>query len=79
MTKGVAASGSNKGATYETGEPATVAQSGGSSTVWYTWTATATGAVTVSTATSSFDTTLAVYQVVDATSVSSALLVRSSA
>lgn len=53
-------SGSNAGATRETGEPSH-AGSVASKSVWYTWTATASGAVTLSTAGSSFDTVLAVY------------------
>ena len=53
-------SGSNTGATRESGEPSH-AGSAASKSVWYTWTATASGTVTLSTAGSSFDTVLAVY------------------
>lgn len=53
--------GSNVGATKETGEPNVLGVSGGKS-VWWTWTAPASGTVTLSTAGSSFDTTLGVYR-----------------
>ena len=53
-------SGSNVGATRETGEPSHVGKAGGKS-VWYSWTATADGIATFSTRGSSFDTLLAVY------------------
>ncbi|MFO0975973.1 MAG: trypsin-like serine protease [Planctomycetaceae bacterium] len=53
--------GSNIGATKETGEPNVLGVSGGKS-VWWTWTAPASGTVTLSTAGSSFDTTLGVYR-----------------
>ena len=53
--------GSNVGATRETGEPNIEGVSGGKS-VWWTWTATVAGRVTISTAGSSFDTTLGVYR-----------------
>lgn len=52
--------GSNVGATRESGEPYNANVVGGKS-VWWTWTATASGRVTISTAGSSFDTTLGVY------------------
>lgn len=52
--------GSNVGATKESGEPNHAGNVGGKS-VWYTWTATASGKVTVNTHGSSFDTTLGVY------------------
>ena len=52
--------GTNVGATAETGEPNTLGISGGKS-VWWSWTATTSGTVTVSTAGSKFDTTLGVY------------------
>ncbi len=52
--------GANAGATSETGEPNHANVSGGRS-VWWTWTAPSGGTVTLSTAGSSFDTTLAVY------------------
>jgi len=50
----------NVGATRETGEPVVYGTGGGKS-VWYTWTAPASGRVTIDTAGSSFDTTLGVY------------------
>jgi hypothetical protein len=52
--------GSNVGATSESGEPSNANVSGGRS-VWWSWTAPASGTVTVSTAGSQFDTTLGVY------------------
>ena len=48
--------GSNVGATDETGEPGF-----GSSSVWWQWQATSSGRVTIDTIGSSFDTTLGVY------------------
>ena len=54
-------SGSNVGATREAGEPNIEGVSGGKS-VWWTWTAPVAGRVTISTAGSSFDTTLGVYR-----------------
>jgi hypothetical protein len=56
----VRATGSNVGATRETGEPNNAGVSGGKS-VWWSWTAPVNGVVLVSTATSLFDTTLGVY------------------
>jgi len=56
-----AALGSNDRATLETGEPNHAAASGGHS-VWWTWTATSTGQVTIDTSGSTYDTTLAVYR-----------------
>ncbi len=53
--------GSNVGATKEPGEPNIEGVSGGKS-VWWTWTATVAGRVTISTAGSTFDTTLGVYR-----------------
>jgi hypothetical protein len=53
--------GTNTGATRETGEPNVLGLSGGK-TVWWTWTAPTTGNVTISTAGSNFDTTLGVYR-----------------
>ncbi|HYX86821.1 MAG TPA: Calx-beta domain-containing protein, partial [Gaiellales bacterium] len=50
----------NAGATKEGGEPSHAANAGGAS-VWYSWTAPATGTVTFTTATSDFDTLLAAY------------------
>jgi hypothetical protein len=50
----------NRNATKEAGEPAHVGNQGGAS-VWYRWTAPASGPVVVETAGSDFDTLLAVY------------------
>ena len=52
--------GANSNGTKETGEPSHAGDAGGKS-VWWTWTAPATGSVTIDTFTSSFDTLLAVY------------------
>ena len=52
--------GTNVGATVETGEPNHAGVAGGKS-VWYQWTAPATGPVTIDTIGSAFDTLLAVY------------------
>ena len=57
----VTTAGSNVGATAEAGEPNN-ANVSGSASVWWSWTAPSNGVVTVSTAGSSFDTTLGVYQ-----------------
>ena len=54
------ASGSNVGATKESGEPNHAGNAGGAS-VWWSWTAPATGPVTFDTRGSDFDTLLAVY------------------
>jgi hypothetical protein len=54
------ASGVNKDATKETGEPDHAGKQGGAS-VWYRWSAPAEGHVTLSTCQSGFDTLLAVY------------------
>ncbi len=56
----ILASGSNDGATREVGEPSHAGNPGGAS-VWWRWTAPASGSVTVDTTGSSFDTLLAVY------------------
>ena len=56
----VTATGSNAAATAEAGEPNPAGVSGGRS-VWWSWTASSSGGVTLSTAGSSFDTTLGVY------------------
>ncbi len=56
----VTATGSNTTATTEPGEPANAGVVGGKS-VWWSWTAPASGSVNISTAGSSFDTTLGVY------------------
>ena len=63
LTTGVPVTGTNMGATYQSGEQAAVANSGGSSTIWYTWTPASSASFTVTTANSAFDTTLAVYRV----------------
>jgi hypothetical protein len=55
------ATGSNAGATLESGEPRHAGVPNGAS-VWYVWTAPASVTVTIDTATSSFDTVLAVYR-----------------
>lgn len=52
--------GSNLNATRETGEPSLAGTPGGAS-VWWTWTAPASGSVVLSTAGSNFDTTLGVF------------------
>jgi subtilisin family serine protease len=52
--------GSSVNATAETGEPSHAGQAPGFS-IWYSWTAPASGAATLSTAGSNFDTVLAVY------------------
>lgn len=56
----VSASGSNVDATMEPGEPSHAGQPGGHS-VWWAWTAAASGSVTIGTCGSDFDTLLAVY------------------
>jgi endonuclease I len=53
-------SGSNLGATRESGEPNHAGYAGGAS-VWWSWTAPADGSATISTTGSAFDTLLAVY------------------
>jgi hypothetical protein len=52
--------GSNVGATLEAGEPPKAGNRGGAS-VWWFWTAPASGSVTISTAGSSFDTILGIF------------------
>ena len=54
------ATGSNAGASKEAGEPDHAGRSGGAS-LWWSWTAPASGMVTIDTAGSDFDTVLAVY------------------
>lgn len=56
----VTTTGSNQNATKETGEPIHGGNTGGRS-VWWTWTAPASGTVTIDTAGSNFDTLLSVY------------------
>ncbi len=53
--------GTSVGATKESGEPNHASNPGGAS-VWYSWTAPASGKLTVSSAGSSFDTLLGIYQ-----------------
>ena len=55
------ADGSNVNATGEVGEINHADVSGTLASIWYTWTAPASGNVTINTFNSSFDTTLAVY------------------
>ena len=55
-----AVTGSNVGATRETGEPYHAGVTGGAS-VWWSWTAPSVGTVTISTTGSTFDTVLGVY------------------
>ena len=54
-------SGTSVGASKEAGEPPHAGNAGGKS-IWYSWTAPATGTLTVSTAGSGFDTLLGIYQ-----------------
>ena len=62
LTTGTAVSGSNVAATFQANEPALSGASATTrQTVWYTWTAASAGTYTVSTAGSSFDTVLGVY------------------
>jgi hypothetical protein len=56
----VTSGGTNVKATRESGEPRHAGNAGGRS-VWWTWTAPASGTVTIDTAGSNFDTLLAVY------------------
>jgi hypothetical protein len=56
----VTVAGSNVGATKEAGEPPIAGNAGGAS-VWWSWTAPASGSVTISTAGSSFDTILGIF------------------
>jgi hypothetical protein len=51
----------NVGATLEPGEDVSVAGSPAGASVWYSWTAPATGMVVINTATSGFDTLLGIY------------------
>jgi hypothetical protein len=54
------ATGTNVGATKETGEPNHAGNAGGAS-VWYSWQAPSSGSVTINTSGSDFDTTLGIY------------------
>ncbi len=56
----ISVTGDNRQATIESDEPLNAGISGGKS-VWWTWTAPASGSVTLSTAGSSFDTNVGVY------------------
>ena len=56
----VSTTGTNQGATGEAGEP-DPAGSSGTTSVWWRWTAPASGSVTIDTAGSAYDTTLGVY------------------
>jgi hypothetical protein len=58
----VIATGTNVAATREPGEPAHAGQAPTDSSVWWSWTASATASVSVSTGGSAFDTVLAVYR-----------------
>jgi len=58
---GTAVLGTNVYATWETGEPSPLPNAAGRS-IWWSWQANTNGAITATTAGSSFDTTLAVYQ-----------------
>src|SRR5439155_1328962 len=51
----------NVGATLEAGEPTTIGGITAGASVWYRWTAPATGQVRLDTVTSTYDTLLAVY------------------
>lgn len=53
--------GTNRQATLEAGEPRAINNDAGTATVWWNWTAPATGLVTVDTVGSDFDTVLAAY------------------
>lgn len=57
----VSTTGSNVGATKETGDPAKLAGNAGGKSVWWTWTAPTSGKVTLDTHGSNFDTLLGVY------------------
>src|SRR5439155_161666 len=52
--------GTNANATREAGEP-TIVGNGGGHSIWWSWTAPASGTVTISTAGSNFDTLLGVF------------------
>jgi hypothetical protein len=58
--RNVSVTATNVGATFESGEPKHAGVTGGRS-VWWTWTPTVSGLVTIDTAGSDFDTLLAVY------------------
>ena len=69
----ISVTGTNVGATKQTGEPTVAANKGGAS-VWYSWTATVSGTVALNTRGSNFDTLLGVYT---GTAVNSLTLVAS--
>lgn len=62
LTQSVGVIASNVGGTGEVGEPVHAGAASPLSSVWWSWTAPASGPVEVSTSGSSFDTVLAVYQ-----------------
>ena len=61
LTTGVAAAGSNVEATAQSGEPVHSTWVSANSSVWFTWTAPATGLARVSSCGSDFDSVVAVY------------------
>jgi len=67
-SSGGTVAGSSVGATKELGEPDHAGDAGGKS-LWWTWTAPASGVIAIYTDGSSFDTTLAVYQGADLASL----------
>jgi hypothetical protein len=73
---GVAYLGNNSEATKEPGEPNHALNAGGKS-IWYKYTATASGYLTVYTTASTFDTTLAVYRGTSSSTVSTLYLLGS--
>jgi len=67
VTSGSSITQSTVGATNEAGEPQPACDDSTPNSVWFTWSATANGDVTIDTKGSDFDTTLAVYTDTDAT------------
>ncbi|TDO30007.1 Ig-like domain-containing protein [Kribbella sp. VKM Ac-2527] len=63
----ITATGTNVGATKQAGEPDDIG--GGGATVWYSWTAAATGPVTISSCASGVSTKLGVYTGTDVTAL----------